>query len=771
MMKKSLLLLLLLSGGAPAFATHVSSAEWTVTSDSLPPVVGALSVGTSLGEGRVDVAPATAWTLPGALFLGGSGNYSGAPNTGGHDGSLFLGAGSSLLAGGSDTTVNGAQSHINVGNSRFPVTGTLEIAGGYLQAEQLVVGYNAGTGIVRVSDGGRVVLTNDKAELARPEYNGLLIGANAEGGQNSGSGLVRLESGAVLESEEVFTSVGTQGRGQLLLDGDARARLGDVYVGERAGGDGLIAVRNGAVLEAVGSVLLSASGALEMERGRAEIEKLYVDGGRASVNGGTLLAEKIALNEVSDPAALLSLSGDAIAETKELLLGRGATLELADAARCLVTQSVKLLPGSTLRMHVGDGAALSLAEGAVCVAGGTVVLTMDEGLLPTLMQEEAELCIVSSANPLSGAPTVYWNRNGHLQDITAAICPEGSGLVLRPQLMQGLQSSLADALLQPAASAAVNTLNGTLAASRAFLRTLRAQNGAPQMARDGRLLHADAAGGRLWAAGMGAWERVGSDAFSQGYRYSGGGYAVGGEMACAPHLCVGAALGQMLGRYRVPRGLMHDSQSLWEAGLNLRYTHAVRQGRDVFRAELCGVGGLARNRARGAFFMGGDTATGRWTDRVFGGALQLSYDFGLSEHTSLTPFIGIEAQAARQGHVTMSDGERALHYNSGRASLWTLPLGLSWQTAVPVAKTQYLVPRLSVAYLRDLDRRAPRAFTSWTGGSGRARGTKPGRDGVEAEAGLLWMLSPAWSLGAAFGMEYREDELIRRVRASVDYSY
>lgn len=771
MMKKSLFLLLLLSVGAPTFATHVSSAEWTVSSDSLPPVVGALSVGTSLGEGRVDVAPATMWTLPGALFLGGSGNYSGAPNTGGHDGSLFLGSGASLTAGGSDTTANGAQSHINVGNSRFPVTGTLEIAGGYMQAEQLVVGYNAGTGIVRVSDGGRIVLTNDKAELGRPEYNGLLIGANAEGGQNTGSGLVQLESGAVLESVAVFTSVGTQGRGQLLLDGGARASLGDVYVGNRSVGDGLVSVRNGAVLEAAGSVLLSAGGALEMEQGRAEIGKLYADGGRASVNGGTLHAEKIALNELSAPAAVLSLRGDAVAETRELLLGRGATLELADSARCLVTQSMKLLPGSTLRMHVGEGASLTLAEGASCAAGGTVVLTMDEDLLPTLMREGAELCVVSSCDPLSGSPMVYWNRDGRLQNITAAICPEETGLVLRPQLMQGLQSSLADALLQPAASAAVNTLNGTLAANAAFLRLVRAQNAAPQMARDGRLLRADAASGRLWAAGMGAWERVGSEAFAQGYHYSGGGYAVGGEVACAPHLCVGAALGQMLGRYRAPRGLMHDSQSLWEAGLNLRYARAVRQGHDVFRAELCGTGGMARNRARGAFFSGGEEATGRWTDKVFGAALQFSYDIGLTERMSLTPFIGVEAQTARQGHLIMSDGDRSLHYRRGRASLWSLPLGVAWQTAVPVAKSQYLVPRLSVAYRRDLDRRAPRAFTSWEGGRGRALGTKPGADGAEAEAGLLWMLSPAWSLSTTFSLLYRENELIRSARASVDYSF
>lgn len=770
-MKKSLFLLLLLSCCASSFATHVCSAEWAVVSDSLPPVVGVLSVGTSLGEGRVDVAPGTMWTLPGALFIGGSGNYSGAPNTGGHDGIFTMGTGSSLLAGGSDMTANGAQSHINVGNSRFPITGTLELTGARLQAEQLVVGYNAGTGMVRVSDGGHLVLTNDKAELGRPEYNGLLIGANAEGRQNTGSGLVQLEGGSVLESVDVFTSVGTQGRGQLLLDSGATARLGDVYVGERSGGDGLIAVRNGALLETAGSVLLSASGALEMENGRAGIGKLYVDGGRATVDGGTLRAESIALNEVASPAAQLLLSGNAVAETRELLLGRGATLELADSACCLVTQSMKLLPGATLRLHVGEGASLTLADGASCVAGGTVVLTMDDRLLPSLMDAGAELCVVSSSHPLKGAPKVYWNRNGKLQDITAAICPEDTGLVLRPELMQGLQTSLADALLQPAASAAVNTLNGTLAASRAFLRTLRAQNAAPQMARDGRLLHADAANGRLWAAGMGAWERVGSDAVSQGYRYSGGGYAVGGEMACAPHLCVGAALGQMLGRYRAPRGLMHDSQSLWEAGLNLRYTRAVRQGRDVFRAEFCGEGGLARNRARGAFFAGGDAATGRWTDKVFGGAVQLSYDIGLTEHMSLTPSVGIEAHAAQQGHVAMSDGERALHYSRGRASLWTLPLGLSWQTSLPVAKSQYLVPRLSVAYLRDLERRAPRAFTAWAGGSGRARGTKPGRDGVEAEAGVLWMVNPAWSLGTAFAVEYRADELIRRVRASADYSF
>lgn len=768
MMKKSLFLFLLLSCCAPSFATHVSASEWTVASDSLPPVSGALSVGTSLGEGQVSVAPGTAWTLPGALFIGGSGHYSGAPNTGGHDGSLSLGAGSALTAGGKDATANGAQSHINVGNSHFPVTGTLEIAGGQLQAEQLVVGYNAGTGVVRVRENGRIVLTNIKAEDGRPEYNGLLIGAQSEG---EGSGTVLLESGSQLESAEVFTTIGTQGRGQLLLDSGAAAHLGDVYVGERASGEGLLAVRNGALLEAAGSLLVSATGALEVDAARAELGKLYVDSGRASVSGGSLRAEKIALNEVQGAPAVLSLSGDAVAETKELLLGRRATLELADSARCLVTQSMKLLPGATLRMHVGEGAALTLAEGASCVAGGSVVLTMDDSLLPALMSEGAELCVVSSSEALAGTPTVYWNRGDRLQNITAAVCPEHTGLVLRPELLQGLQGAMADALLQPAASAAVNTLNGTLAASSAFLRTVRAQNAAPQRAQDGRLLRADAAKGRLWAAGMGAWERVGSDSAGQGYRYAGGGYAVGGEMACAPQLCVGAALGQMLGHYRAPRGLMRDSQSLWEAALNLRYSRAVRQGRDVFRAELCGVGGLARNRVRGAFFSGGETASGRWTDKVFGAGLLFSYDLGLTETSALTPFIGLEGQAARQRHALLSDGGRALHFRRGRASLWTLPLGLAWQAALPAGQTQYLVPRLSVAYRRELDRHAPHAVTEWEGGRGRARGTKPGSDGVEAEAGLLWMLTPAWSLGTTFGLEYREDELIRRVRASVDYSF
>lgn len=771
MMKKSLFLLLLLSCGVSSFASHVSSSAWNVTSDSLPPVSGALSVGTSLGEGRVSLASETAWTLPGALFIGGSGAYSGAPNTGGHNGSFEIAAGAFLAVGGHDTTANGAQSHVNVGNSRFPITGTLTIDGGQLQAEQLVVGYNAGTGVVRVRENGCILLTNEKPEMGRPEYNGLLIGANSEGGYNSGSGLVHLESGSVLEAAEVFTCIGTQGKGQLLLDSGSAARLGDVYVGERAGGCGLLSVRQGAQLQCAGTLLVSASGALKMEDARAELGRLYVEGGRATVEGGTLHADIIALNKKDGVPALLRLNGQAVAETRVLLVGSGASLELADSARCLVTQALNLLPDSLLRMHVGDVPGLIMAPGASGVAAGTVVLTMEDELLPELMQSEAELCVVSSSEPLSGTPTIYWNRKGALVDITSAVCPEETGLVLRPHLIQGLQASMADSLLQPATGAAVNTLNGTLAAAGTFLRTVRAQNGAAQMAPDGRLLRADAASARLWAVGMGAWERLGALSENPGYHYSGGGYAVGGEMACAPHLCVGAALGQMYGRYRAPRGLMHDSQSLWEAALNLRYARAVRQGRDAFRLDVCAAGGLARNRARAAFYEGGDAAAGRWTDSLFGASLLLSYDWGLTEQMNLSPFIGAEIQAARQGHVVMSDGSHAVHYRHGRASVCSLPLGVSWQSSLSVGQTQYLVPRLSIAYLRDLDRRAPRATTSWQGGSGRARGTKPGRDGLEAEAGLLWMLTPSWSLGAAFSLQYRESEAIRRVRASVDYSF
>lgn len=770
-MKKTLFIALLLSLPVPAFATYVSKEAWHVSAGNLPMVSGTLTVGTSLGEGCVSVAPGTEWALPGALFLGGSGNYSGAPNTGGHDGTVMIGPGASVTVGTQDRSANGAQSHVDVGNSRFPITGTLEIEGGRLQTEQLVVGYNAGTGVVRVREKGHIVLTNEKAEAGRPEYNGLLIGANADGNRNSGSGLVSLENGSVLESVDVFTSIGTQGKGQLVLDNGSTARLGDVYVGERSGGNGLLSVRRESSLACTGTLLLSAGGVLEMENACAELGKLYVDGGQALVAGGSLCAEKIALNAEGGAPALLRLRGNAVAETKELLLGRAATMVVSDSARCLVTQSMNLLQGSTLRMHVGRGASLSMAPGAGCAAQGTVVLTMEKSLLPELMQAGTELCVVSSSEPLSGSPTVYWNSKGTLVNVTGTICSEKPGLVLRPQLIQGLQSAMADSLLQPAVGAAVNTLNGTLAAAGAFLRVVRAQNGAPQMAQDGRLLRADAAGVRLWAAGLGAWERLGEEGGTPGYRYSGGGYAVGGETACAPHLWVGAALGQMLGRYRAPHGLMHDSPSLWEAALNLRYARAVRQGHDVFRAELCGTGGLARHRARGAFFEGGDEVTGRWTDSLFGAGLLVSYEWGLTEHMSLTPFAGTEVQAARQGHVMMSDGARSLHYTHGRASVWSLPLGLSWQSSLPVGQTQYIIPRLAVAYLRDLDRRAPHASTSWQSGSGRALGTKPGRDALEAEAGLLWMLSPAWSVGATFSLQYREKELLRRVRAGADYSF
>lgn len=770
MMKITQSLALLLSLMAPASATHVSAETWNVSASSIPAVSGSLSVGSSLGEGQVTVAPETVWTLPGALFLGGAGYYSGAPNTGAHDGLLRIGPGATLTVGGLDDTANGAQSHVNVGNSLSPITGTLEIDGGRLQAEQLVVGYNAGTGVVRVRENGRIVLTNEKPEVGRPEYNGLLIGAKGVG-RNSGSGLVQLQSGSVLESAAVFTSIGTQGKGQLLLESGSKAHLGDVYVGESSGGQGLLSVSQGALLECTGSLLISASGALEMENAAAVLGRLYVDSGRVTVKGGTLRTDKIALNEEGGAPALLRLNGQAVAETKVLHVGRGSSLELADEARCLVTQSLQLLPGSTLRMHVGEGTGLILAPAASGVAAGTVVLTMEDELLPELMQSEAELCVVSSSEPLSGTPTIYWNRKGTLVDITSAVCPEEMGLVLRPQLIQGLQAAMADSLLQPATGAAVNTLNGTLAAAGTFLRTVRAQNGAPQMAPDGRLLRADAAAARVWAVGMGAWERLGTATETPGYHYSGGGYAVGGETACAPHLCVGAALGRMHGRYRAPRGLMHDSQSLWEAALNLRYARAVRQGHDVFRLDVCAAGGLARNRARAAFYEGGDAATGRWSDKVFGAGLLLSYDWGLTEQMNLSPFIGAEIQGARQGHVMMSAERRTLHYHHGRASVCSLPLGFSWQSSLSVGQTQYLVPRLSIAYLRDFDRRAPRASTSWQGGSGRARGTKPGRDGLEAETGVLWMLTPSWSVGGAFSLQYREAELIRRVRASVDYSF
>lgn len=824
-MKKTLFLALALgfSGLSQATVTPVNGNTHITGTESVStlsgPVHNVVNVGSSLGSGEVTVD--ADWLLPNSLYIGGVGYRTGATTA--NQGTVTVLSGYTLTVGGAAGTSAGA--HIDVGNSvNTAASGSkLVIDGGDVQAAQLVVGAVGGaSGIVEIKNGGTLTL-NNMGDVAGFEGIHLL------------NGEVIVDNGT-LNNEDSVTFIGDTDSSTLTVKDTANLGdvvIGDTgsgTTGELKVSGGNVNVSGDLWVSETGTLTVD-KGSLTVNP--TEDKGIWVEQ-NASVNIGGADAQVAAARVELGQGAKMTIKDSANLNSGVLGLQAGATVNMMGTASITDSAAQQMLiaidPGADIYME--DSTNITVSEvlftvtdanqdatsgnpmGQIHCATDTALtdiskasVVIDGSYLDSLVSGQREIVLVSAPTGTDAHTTpddisVIWgvhtgdNFDDPNREInyTVKLDSEGNAEGVKLQLNavnpnnpgQGaddLANQIIDALLSPTSTATINTLNGSVAAMGGLFNVVKNQLQMPHnieqpvgnVADDSRLAYTGryyVGANRAWASAMGEVDRVATDGHGIGYHYQGGGYAVGYDRVITPQMYVGAAVGQMFGKYKSNNDLMRDNQTTIEGTLYAHYTHEMRKSANRFNVDAYVGAGRARNRATGSLSKGSQLeATGRWDDTMLGAGVRLSYDIVLSDEHIVTPFIGIEGIHAMQDRYTITNGKSTIHYHDGEASLWTVPVGVTYRYIMAVDKTEYIVPQVTVAYLGDISRKEPRVKYDWTSGTGEVRGARPACSGFEVEAGAAWILSSEWSTGAFYTIDQRRGDCDQQVKAFVSYSF
>lgn len=790
-MKKTLFLALAfgLTGLSQATVEQADGITHVYGTESATPAgaVGVVNVGSYKGAGEVTMD--SNWTIDNSIFIGGIGYRTGA--TVAHSGKVTVTSGTTLAVGAAVTTAAG--SHIDVGNSALAEgEGELVVDGGTVKGEQLVVGQTGGAkGTVTIKNGGTLDVANTKTDTG-DDYHGILIN----------NGTVTVENGNLKNTDALTVIASTEGDAALVVKDTAN--LGTVLVGDAASGSaGALQLDAMSNVTVGGDIFVDSTGALEVGDGStlsvvaADPSDIYSGGAiwidnssEVKISGASSTIEAAQI-ELTGSDAKVTLTGDSYIKTDVLVLNEGTNVHLSGGAG---NMNVNLAAKETYFTVTGDNYTTGQIhkDDSVGTDVGHAIVEMSGSLLNSLVAGNRTITLVESTDKTNNSDytDVTWRVDGDISYTVEQDDTKFGGLVLQLDKTDAdhtdkdaLANEIIDSLVAPSSTATINTLNGTISALGGLFNVVKSQLQMPhnveqpvgKVADESRLAYTGryyVGANRAWVSGLGASDRVATDGHGLGYHYVGGGYAVGYDRVVTPQMYVGAALGQMIGKYKSNNDLIKDNQVTYEASLYAHYTHEMKKSDNRFNVDAYIGGGRARNRAHGVLAEGSaERAKGNWDDTTFGCGVKLSYDIVLSDAHIVTPFVGIEGIHAWQDDYTISNGVTALRYHDGKASLWTVPVGVTYRYIAAIDKTEYLVPHVTVAYLGDISRKEPRVKYDWTSGSGEVRGAKPACSGFELEAGITWILNSEWSTGAFYTLDQRTGDCYQQVKAFVSYSF
>ncbi|MGN0864920.1 MAG: autotransporter domain-containing protein [Akkermansia sp.] len=771
-----------------------------------------ITVGCYKGDAAMDVVSDA--TLTKQLFIGGKGY--GQPVTTGGSGVVTVKEGVTLDVTG----------QVGVGNTQIAgAEGVLILEdNATLIADQIVVGSQNGHGKVIVGAGATMTTDRQGSNPGSGSYEKTIIigGARVDDAGNpvssssSCSGTVVVEAGGSLESSAgVFVGSYGSGSGTLELKSE-NVDLTKVTIGgdSPATGEVIINVATPAspgaspVTASIQDVTVADGGTLYVKQGALEVssQSAGTSGTIEVKQGGSVLVENTSsAQSASLGAETVNVDGGSVtvvgtgstltAETVDLK--NGATAELGNSGTLGVSTIMTTDRSSTVVFSYDDvkdtststgtieftnqaAAASSQMQGAAVVkvggAAGDGIMAGETLQLTTVVGDTSNTTVAFDGGYFADA-------GGAVVELEQTLQQGQSGTVL--QLTQKDVNNIVAALSRETTASSINSLNGALTAMTAFANTVKGQIDAPHsvnlpvgnIATDSKLAYTGrylVGANRVWLSGYGQSDRRASDAKGVGYHYEGGGYAVGYDRIVTPNMYIGAALGHTMGKYKANDDLLRDHQNGVNFSLYGRYTHRMKKSDNSLNVDVYLGYGNTRNRARGAFYAGGDDVTGRWNDTSLAGGVTISYDIILSDSSILSPFIGIDATYAMQEDFCMNNasGSSRIDYSDGSASLVTMPVGFTYRYVSAISNTEYLIPFLRVAYLADLNRTDPHAdYVRGNAQKARAYGATPARSGVELGVGLNWILNSQWMTGAGYTLQERSGDCDQRVNAFVSYSF
>lgn len=544
------------------------------------------------------------------------------------------------------------------------------------------------------------------------------------------SALTSVKSGRLTIGEQTTLGMGAE-ESELSISSGSASRTTSVVNKGTVAAD--VTLGQGGTLDNLATVL----GDVKVQEGSA----LYNDGSVAGLvtvqqgaraQGGGSFARTLV-----EQGGILSV-GTTPQSHEALTLSDGATVEFSlngtqpGSYSQLLADSLTLNGTTTAKVTVGLGL-LSQGSGAVTLALAQAETLSGDGSWLLDLKDEYNL--------LKDGAEISWDEENHVLTLIGEVNPSAVAA-----LAGGDGANIANALWS-----STNTVRNF---ARHALSRLQAADGS-----------------HVWVSGLGSFLNMGADGEASGFRYNGGGYAVGADYAWTEKFCAGVALGQEFGRFKTDDHQARIKQESLMTGLYARYQEPLKE-REYLTFSGYVAFGTVENKA--------DTSVGgvaslpghaKWDDTVWTFGLQGEWEKPLTSRLTLAPYVGLEYVHGAQDDFSESfaGGHRA--WRDGAMQVWRVPVGVTLKASIPLGDVQKLLPEVGVAYVGDIARQAPHVRSTMYGVEQKHKGSEPGRSAFQLHAGTNWEITPSWSAGAFYTLEARSGQTAHAATATVRYSF
>lgn len=411
----------------------------------------------------------------------------------------------------------------------------------------------------------------------------------------------------------------------------------------------------------------------------------------------------------------------------------------------------------------GEGTYSNMQVGTLNWASGThVLLEIGDGLLKSNQENfSLELMTYSGTGDSSAPAGQLTGDQLTLAGLTDILAPGSlkvywDGNVLKAD--GSVNYATVSSLISPDGVRVANALWSSVRSVSRFMQTSAAQLDTYHTGTN-----------NFWAGGLGDFARMSAGSSADGFEYNGGGYAIGADHAFSRQFTGGLAFGQTFGTNRASRGEAHFKQTGIMGGLYTRFQQELGKTSSF---ALDGYAAYGNVENRGSILLaGGEHSRDHWDDSVVNLGLKASWMIQLDDTQTLTPFIGMNYEHGAQQDITMATSSGSRSFRNGSMQSWSIPAGITWRKIFSLDEASRIIPEVTVAYIGEISRNTPTVNTDILGRTVKVEGTNPGRNAVQASAGLRWVISNTWSTAVFYTVESRKDMTNQGVNGSVNYTF
>lgn len=288
-------------------------------------------------------------------------------------------------------------------------------------------------------------------------------------------------------------------------------------------------------------------------------------------------------------------------------------------------------------------------------------------------------------------------------------------------------------------------------------------------------------GSNLWVSGLGNFQDVSTHNGRSGYKYNGGGYAIGMDHQIRKNSVIGLTFGQVFGNMK-PKGSSYifdrgkidqDTTMIGLYGGTLINMCGFKQGLQLDGYVAYGSSDNKSSRSSINSLIGSGTSTANWNEDVFAVGGRVGWVYQVCPAYNLRPFIGLDYTASRMDSFRES-GINGVNYSysAGHYQNLALSAGFAIDRTYTFSNGMALTPAVGIAYVGDVVRKDGKVTVSNPDGSSfTERSVSPGRNAIRANAMLTWKICNTWNANASYVFEYRSGATLHGVNAGISYSF